>query len=148
MPPATPRYARIKLSRTWRSSMGSLARIRSTVGSGLDLGRTSATALPSTDSRLALWWGPRRHGRAQTQVGAWSLRPQARSSVGREGCGGQTSGTPLPIGKIGWSPASDRRTVQTVPGPARSLIGWTPRGLGGRPAPLDLRSHISVWWRI
>ena len=57
MPPATPRYVRIKLSRTRRSSVGSLARIRSTVGSGLDPCRTSATALPSTDSRLALWRG-------------------------------------------------------------------------------------------
>ncbi len=55
MPPATRRYARIKLSTTRRSSVGSLARICSTVGSGLDPCRTSATALPSPDSRLALW---------------------------------------------------------------------------------------------
>ena len=49
-------YARSKLSRTRRSSLGSLARICSTVGSGLDPCRTSATrlALPfSMESRLA-----------------------------------------------------------------------------------------------
>lgn len=55
MPPATRRYARIKLSRTRRSSVASLARICSTVGSGLYPCRKFATALPSTDSRLALW---------------------------------------------------------------------------------------------
>ena len=39
-------------------------------------------------------------------------------------------------------PASDRRTVQTVPGPARSLVGWTPRWLVGQTAQLDLRRPL------
>ena len=73
---------------------------------------------------------------------AWSLRPLARSSVGREGCRGHTWGTPEPIGKIGLPPASGRRTVHTVPGPGRSLAGRTPRWLGGRTAPLDLRRPL------
>ena len=79
MPPATPRYARIKLSRTRRSSVGSLARICSIVGSGLDPGRTSTTALPSTDSRLALWQGGQ--GCLQGADASWCVVAPASSAI-------------------------------------------------------------------
>ena len=79
MPSATRRYARFKLSRTRRSSVGSLARIRSTVGSGLDPGRTSATAVPSTDSRLALWQGGQ--GCLQGADASWCVVAPASSAI-------------------------------------------------------------------
>lgn len=60
------------------------------------------------------WWPMSNAGRRRTLVRG--LRPQAPSSVGRKGCGGQACGTPLPIGRIGLPPASDRRTVQAAPG--------------------------------
>ncbi len=145
MPPETRRYARIKLSTTRRSSVGSLARICSPVGSGLDPCRTSATALPSTNPRFSLWRVVVVKEAWQSADPTWCVVAPASSAIEcrpRRLWGTNLGDTPLPVGKIGLSPARDRRTVRTVLGRARSLVGRTPRWLGGRTAPLDLRPPL------
>ena len=65
-------------------------------------------------------------------------------NVVREGCGTNLGGRLYRSGRFGLPPASDRRTGQTDPGTARSLVGWTPRWLGGRTAPLDLHPRCGA----
>ena len=118
--PATPQSSRAGLGvRPW------------VVWRGIPNGRVWARSRQNDRDRPCLRPTPVWHCGGWGAKEAWqSTRRKlvrGRSGLGaierREGWG--TNLGKLPIGKIGLPPASDRRTVQTAPGPARSLV-WGP----------------------